>query len=108
MQPLRDLIQGLLPENGENITVDTLLSFAGWTISSIPFDLPQHLLQCIGDTLAHTNLSKDDIMYWNKTPNGKFTTSSVYKSVAEVEPNSPFHFPWIWKLHAPNKIQTFM
>lgn len=86
-KPLSDLIQGLLPENEENLTVDILLTPTGWTLSSIPFNLPQHLLQCIGDALAHTNPSKGDIMYWNRTPNGKFTTSSVYKSIADAGTN---------------------
>lgn len=108
MQFIRDLIQGPLPKNGENLTVETTLSPTGWNPLSIPFDLSQHLLYCIRNALAHTNANKDNIMYWRKTSNSKFTTSSAYKSIIGVETNQPSNYTWTWKMPTPNKIKTFM
>lgn len=107
--PLRELIEGPLPHNGDNITVGTLLTDGGWNLSSISFELPPAILQYMEDTLAHSNPTKEDIMYWSTTPNGRFTTNSVYTSIAEKgNAQPPFDFPWIWKLPAPNKIKTFI
>lgn len=56
-------IHGPLPENGDNVIVDSSLFPTGWNLSSIPFELSQHLIHCIKDALAHANANKEDTMY---------------------------------------------
>lgn len=111
--PLSTLLFGPFPENETNRMVSSVISSNSWHLEHLPFVLPDHILIRIQSTFLPSH-SKPDRLTWKFTPNGKFSTSSAFKALQQVElPISaillPTSFSFLWKsLPTLPKIKHFL
>lgn len=88
-KPLRELIHGPFPANESIRKVSSLINGNTWSICSLPFIIPEDIHYKI--LSIHIPLeNKPHKLTWRLTQNGRFTTSSAYKSLQHPD-NLPLH-----------------
>ncbi|KAL0008954.1 hypothetical protein SO802_010456 [Lithocarpus litseifolius] len=80
-----------------------------WTLDNISFALPHSILIIIKATPKPFRSDLDDLLTWDCSPNGKFSTYSAYTLSINLPTSSPGSpWKWIWKTTTLPRIQTFL
>ena len=106
--PLRNLLQGPLPHETENLKVRDVCTTSGWDWSSIPFDFPPEIKASVQAVPTPIFVRNEDKLEWKFSPKGGFNARSAYLLASDYQDTITFDGMWIWKLSTLPKIQMFM
>ena len=106
--PLRNLIQGPLPHETENLKISDVCSTSGWEWSTIPFEFPLEIKAIVQAVPTPIFARSGDKLAWKFSPKGDFDARSAYLLASDYQDTNTFDVTWIWKLYILPKIQMFM
>ena len=105
---LRNMIQGPLTWEANQLEIREFLVDTGWDWSKIPFELPLDIKQVIQATPISLKGRGKDVLSWSESPQSKFNLKSAYKLVEGFDAESQFESKWIWKAVIPPRIKSFL
>lgn len=106
--PLRNMIQGPLTWEANQLEIREFLVDTGLDWSKIPFELPLDIKQVIQATPISLTGRGKDVLAWFESPQGKFKLKSAYKLAEGFDAESQFESKWIWKVDTLPRIKSFL
>ena len=96
---LHSLIQGLFQVRDLSLKVkDAWDPHGNWHLTTLSFDLPNHVCDIIQATPKLFHSSLDDLPSWNSLPNGSFDVRSAYLLASNsTSTPTPHTWKWLWK-----------
>ena len=96
---LRSLDQGLFHVRDLSFKVkDAWDPHGNWNLTTLSFDLPNHVCDIIQATPKLFHSSLDDLPSWNSLPNGSFDVRSAYLLASNsTSTPTPHTWKWLWK-----------
>ena len=96
---LHSLIQGLFQVRDLSLKVkDVWDPHGNWHLTTLSFDLPNHVCNIIQATPKLFHSSLDDLPSWNSLPNGSFDVRSAYLLASNsTSTPTPHTWKWLWK-----------
>ncbi|PKI72315.1 hypothetical protein CRG98_007295 [Punica granatum] len=89
-RPLRDCIQGPLPQAETSRTVRTIISSSrSWDFNNIPFLCPPDIRKAITSIPLSSSTNHEDRFVWGLTNNGYFSTKIPYYALLNCPNLSP-------------------
>ncbi|VVA35374.1 PREDICTED: ribonuclease [Prunus dulcis] len=79
-----------------------------WDFNCLLECLPINIVNLILSTHAGYNGSGKDKCIWQPTSNGQFSVKTAYSTFYLDEGSAKWKWDFIWKLHVPPKVQTFL
>lgn len=94
--PLRGFIHGPLNRDGDTLRVREVWDhLVKWSFYTFPFILPQHIMDTIHATPKPLLMDQDDLLAWNFSTNGMFSSNSAYTISFNSAVTHATH-PWKW------------
>ncbi|KAL4613797.1 hypothetical protein ACB092_07G006600 [Castanea dentata] len=109
--PLRSLIAGPLNRGEEQVALNDVTGFLGWTWSGYSFSFPDRLISEIKAAPISFYARNVDRITWSSSPSGNFELIKAYKLESLEEEGhytSCFDGDWIWKASTIPKIKCFV
>ena len=106
--PLRNMIQGPLTWEANQLKIREFLVDTGLDWSKIPFELPLDIKQVIQATPISLTGRGKDVLAWSESPQGKFELKSAYKLAEGFDAESQFESKWIRKADTLPRIKSFL
>ncbi|KAF3626028.1 hypothetical protein FXO38_29486 [Capsicum annuum] len=100
--PLRHLLYGPLTKAEYCYHLSDVWDGTSWNWNKLTIPIPDDLKDKAAKARLLPTLSIPDLSYWAASPNGIFSSHSVYLYLSNKEPH-PVTFTWIWKLNPINK-----
>ena len=83
--PLRNLIQGPLPHETENLKISDVCSTSGWEWSTIPFEFPLEIKAIVQAVPTPIFARSGDKLAWKFSPKGDFDARSAYLLASDYQ-----------------------
>ncbi|CAL9024686.1 unnamed protein product, partial [Prunus brigantina] len=106
--PLQQFALIDLSEDMLQLNVSDFLEDGVWDFNCLLECLPINIVNLILCIHAGYNGSGEDNCIWQATSNGQFSVKTAYNTFFPDEGSVNWKWDFIWKLHAPPKVKTFL
>ncbi|CAL2272822.1 unnamed protein product [Prunus armeniaca] len=106
--PLQQFALIDLSEDMLQLNVSDFLEDGVWDFNCLMECLPINIVNLILSTHAGYNGSGEDKCIWQLTSNGQFSVKTAYSTFYLDEGSANWKWDFIWKLHVPPKVKTFL